>query len=532
MRLLTPVLWAGAVLMLATSVRGTIRYVPSDYPTIQAGIDAALEGDTVLVAGGLYTGAGNRDLDFNGRNLLVTSENGPAATVIDCEGSLSDPHRGFIFRSGEDSTSVVRGFMIRHGYAYGVWPENCGGGIYCYLSSPAIVENWITDNTACHSGGGIYSFHGSASLVDNVISGNTAYGVGGGIFCDWYPRFTIDGNTIMANTGSSGGGIVCSHCSARIVGNVIKWNTATAGAGGGILSWSSSPLIIENLITENTGVEGGAICCENPSIPAVEHNLIADNTAAEKGGGILCVSSSPSLDGNTIAGNQAAQGGGISCRGYSIVTIVNTVLWGDHASTDPEIHVEGEASVSGTYSDVAGGWSGEGNIDVDPLFVPGPRGDYYLSQMESGQPWQSPCVDGGDTISAVPERTTRTDELCEEWPVDMGYHYPGCLVLVDEESRVIASRHSCYLGHNYPNPFCSSTTIAYSLAVPTEVTIAVYDVRGALVRTLVSEYAAAGQHVAVWDGRNQRGHRVGSGVYFCCLSTERHTETRRMVLLH
>lgn len=532
MRLLILVLWVGVVLILATGVQATIRHVPSDYLTIQAGIDAALEGDTVLVADGLYTGPGNRDLDFNGTNLLVTSENGPAVTVIDCEGSLSDPHRGFIFRSGEDSTSVVRGFRILRGYAYGAWPENCGGGIYCYLASPTIVENWITDNTACHSGGAVYSFHGSASLVDNVISGNTAYGVGGAIFCDWYPRFTIEGNTIMANTGSSGGAIVCSHCSARIVDNLIKWNTATVGAGGGILSWSSSPLIIENLITENTGVEGGAICCEDPSIPAVEHNLIANNTAAEKGGAILCVSSSPSLDGNTVTENEAAQGGGISCRGYSVVTIVNTILWGDHASSDPEIHVQGEASVSATYSDVAGGWSGEGNIDADPLFVPGPRGDYYLSQMESGQPWQSPCVDAGDTTSAVPERTTRTDENCDGWPVDMGYHYPGCLMLVDEQTEVTASRASCYLGQNYPNPFGSSTTIAYALAVPSEVTIAVYDIRGALVQTLVSECAGAGRHVAVWDGRNQGGRSAASGVYFCCLSTERHTRTIRMVLLH
>ena len=173
MRGFQALLCAGLILGISAGASATVLQVPSEYPTIQSAIDAAVDGDTVLVAEGTYTGDGNRDLDFGGKNLCVMSENGPARTIIDCEGDSLDLHRGFNFHSGEDSTSVVQGFTITNGYV----PGN-GGGIYCRNANPLILRNTIADNYASPGswlegkGGGIYCRSSSPTIANNTIRRN------------------------------------------------------------------------------------------------------------------------------------------------------------------------------------------------------------------------------------------------------------------------------------------------------------------------------------------------------------------------
>ncbi|MCH7947513.1 MAG: hypothetical protein IIC66_06905, partial [candidate division Zixibacteria bacterium] len=172
------------IVAVSTAQSATI-HVPADLPTIQAGIDAAIAGDTVLVADGTYTGPGNRDIDFGGKGIVLKSENGTGVTIIDCEGSESNQHRGFYFHSGEDSTAVVDGFTIQGGYA------DYGGGINCdSSSSPKRINNPISGNSAGGNGGGIYCIASSPTISNNTISGNTtpcsedaSVGNGGGIYC-------------------------------------------------------------------------------------------------------------------------------------------------------------------------------------------------------------------------------------------------------------------------------------------------------------------------------------------------------------
>ena len=124
------------MMLIASIAWSDIIEVPGDYPTIQAGIDAAVDGDTVLVANGIWTGDGNKNLDFGGKAITVTSENGAENCIINCEGD----GRGFYFGNGEGENSEVSGFTITNGF------DVDGGGLYCYNASPTITNCTINSN--------------------------------------------------------------------------------------------------------------------------------------------------------------------------------------------------------------------------------------------------------------------------------------------------------------------------------------------------------------------------------------------------
>ena len=154
---------AFALILCSTTAFGATIHVPGDHPTIQAAIDASADGDTVLVADGTYKGKGNKNLDFNGKELTLQSENGPLKTIIDCENS----GRGLYFHNGEIEDALVSGFTITNGRV-----RDQGGGIYVINSAPTITNCIIVNNIAAGNsnnsqGGGIYLGNaGSATLVN------------------------------------------------------------------------------------------------------------------------------------------------------------------------------------------------------------------------------------------------------------------------------------------------------------------------------------------------------------------------------
>ncbi|MCP4582128.1 MAG: T9SS type A sorting domain-containing protein [candidate division Zixibacteria bacterium] len=452
------------IILLAVAASATIINIPDDYATIQAGIDASTDGDTVLVQPGTYV----ENINFNGHNIVLGSlflTTGDTSyieqTVIDGDSSGSV----VTFENNENYASMITGFTIQNGFH-----PDFGGGISCLGSSPNIVRNIITENLAkSHpyeehgAGGGISCRNNSgATITDNLIKANYAYYVGGGVYCE-NSYLVISNNTIESNivgVGPGGGGIYCNNANPLISYNLIIDNySGFAGDGGGMSCWNEShPMIINNTFSNNLSNRGGA---------------------------------------------------GIHISYYSNPVIVNTLFWGDSTSGgNEEIKIGSGGSLDISYSVIAGGWEGEGNIDLDPLFVDPENSDFHLLLG-------SPCIDTGDPESPNDPDSTRAD---------IGAFYYNQLVEIED----IINKPPMYfaLSPNYPNPFNASTTIKYELPHQSQVTIDIYDILGRRVTSLVDNRQSAGYHQAIWQADD-----FSSGMYFYKLQAGDYTETKKMLML-
>ena len=375
----------------AVDAMATTRRVPADRPTIQQAINASADGDTVLVAPGVYV----ENIDFLGKAITVTSESGPSVTAIDGN-RLNSVVR---FTSGEGPASVLSGFEIRNGSA-GV-PIFAGGGIVIASASPTITNNIITNNSSRFDGGGIslgsstVAFP-SATITNNVITNNSASS-GAGIAVSFSSPL-IQGNTIENGQSSfSGGGIsLRGAASARILDNTIINNFAGFSGGGIDLFSAGTPTIQGNVIKGNTGfAEGGGISMVNLSDALIVQNLIIDNTAINGGGISWLVPQGlrgPLLVNNTFAGNDGQQGSGIFADGFDIQTeVINNLIiakdgqvalfCGNFNDVNPPIiRFNDVFSFQGmAYGGICPDKTGiDGNVSVSPLFVNQPGGDYHL----------------------------------------------------------------------------------------------------------------------------------------------------------
>jgi hypothetical protein len=257
--------------LFATGLHGRIIRVPADAATIQAGILASADGDTVAVAPGTYI----ENIRFFGREVLVRSEGGPEVTTID-GGSPQDPDSAscVMFVGGEGRGAILDGFTLTHGggVSLGDWGFY-GGGVFSDGASPTIRNNVIT-----------------ANMTSPPRSpGDTS---GGGIHCQYgSPR--IERNLIVRNDVSyTGGGIGLSFCSAEVVNNTIVENGA--GHGGGISFWRYSSSVIRNNIVAGNGTGGGIYC--GAEVPDLRYNDFWDNAPVNYDGcnpGIGDISADP-----------------------------------------------------------------------------------------------------------------------------------------------------------------------------------------------------------------------------------------------
>jgi hypothetical protein len=405
-----------ALLSLTAPAWASVIYVSGD----QTGTWAA---DTVIVTGEVRVSPGQSLTISPGVEVLFSVycklivDNGATLRAV---GTAMDSIRfdvlppdtawhGIRFLSASDSSRLEYCYLT-HGKATGSGEDNNGGAIYCSSSSPTIINNTISRNSAPYFswppnlgfGGGIYCGNNANPIISgNTISENSCDGGGGGIYCGNNANPIISGNTISEDScNGGGGGIYCGNNSNPLLldnsiignfaypnggaifltnsnpfisGNFLSGNTAYE-SGGGIYCINSNASILGNTLTGNLGnyYSGGGIYCLNGN-PTINGNIIQGNSSNTSGGGICCTASSPDISGNFILENYCYApygGGGIYCYG-GIPTISFNFISGNHSSfgggiycinNSPVIH---DNLLNENYAETGGG--GIGCVGGSPL---------------------------------------------------------------------------------------------------------------------------------------------------------------------
>ena len=475
---------------------GTI-HVPADQPTIQAGLNAASFGDTVMVAPGTYfeniiwpevdgiklIGAG-RD------NTIIDGNNQASVIRIDALNIIGN-------------ATLLKGFTITNGNALPPWPESQGGGIYIYDSDPILEDLTIIGNTADDFGGGLYVWLCAPIIRNTVIINNTATSRGGvdcklgapifdhvtianntpgGLYFDTrgYPQII---NSIVSSNylygirieGTSFGTTIIAIGYSDINNDIQIIGYASYDDLGGIIQ--ENPLFVDPA-NNNYHLMGGSPCIDtgNPNYP-----LDPDGTITDMGAFYYDQSVPVELNSFTAAAN-----------GNNV-----TLNW----QTATETNNSGFEIQKSQMSDVK-------------------------SQTEE---WNRIGFVGGNGTTTEPQTYSFFDGDLSNGKYRYRLKqidYDGSFEYSNEIEVEILSPLEFSLSQNYPNPFNPITTIQYSIPEAGNVKLKVYNSLGEEVADLKDNYEEAGTYKISFDAFG-----LSSGIYYYRLSSNDFNEIRKMILL-
>ncbi|HNQ22845.1 MAG TPA: right-handed parallel beta-helix repeat-containing protein [Phycisphaerae bacterium] len=395
------------------------------FDSIREGVDAAVAGDEVVVLDGYYAGWGNVWLGWTKADLTVRSQNGPETCVIDAW-----PSACAFFFNGPVSGPVICGFTICNAGVSAIESEvasltvaNCilhdngrsgaNGAVYCVGVSHTITDCIFHDNRGMN-GGAVHcdegasptitncTFHDNEAILDygGAVSAedgscpvmincrfvrNIAPDRGGAVGADWTSHVTLTGCEFSDNSAGTGGAVYgrATMTNCLLYDNYATWE-------GGAISSLGATIANCTMYANTAGFFGGAVACDGPSQLT---NCTFYNNTADGGAAIYVYTSGPvTLENCTVYGNTAYSHGG-AIHASARTDVRSCILWANL----PE-EVLPYTSVYIAYSDVHGGWAGEGNLNVDPLFVDADGPDDVLGNGDDNLRLSaaSPCINTGD----------------------------------------------------------------------------------------------------------------------------------------
>jgi hypothetical protein len=455
----------------------TIINVPYSQPSIQAGIDYASPGDTVLVQPGRYV----ENIDFKGKDIVVGSMFISTQDTLYISQTIIDGNKNgsvVTFKTGETEKAELCGVTITGGdtlYDPNQLPFlivlSFGGGIYCFNASPHLHHLIIERNITDLEGGGMYLEKSNSVIEYSAIRNNSAVINGGGFYI-------YKGNNIITN--------------CKIENN--------HGTTSGALCYQSKVTFFRVLFTKNL------------SNHVIETSLSTVSI-------INCTIAQQYSDTIQIF--------------YSDVNIINSILW----NSSPQITIFNDRSdlpishMTVAFSDIKDGinsvrikslfndqllWK-EGNIGNDPNF----KSDNAFSLNLS-----SPCLDAGTAFYQIGDSTIVNLSKSEYKGIA-----PDIGAFEIYSTNISSQKEIKTEILTFPNPFNDTVSIKFGLSEEKRINLSIFSIGGQKVIELVSKILPAGKYLYQWNGRNQSGEKVASGVYILRLDNESNILSTRIVFL-
>ncbi len=335
-RLLAATVMPGVTSAAVRTVDDDLLDLPfAQFTAIQDAIDAADDGDIILVYPGDYTGIGDEVVNLLGKAITLRSVHGADVTIIRGEGV----RRGITCNSGETEWTSIEGLTVLNGIAME------GGGFFCdSQSSPSLSDCTFTACLATSGGGVFCGSQSSPTLTNCLLSDNAAVGTpgaGGAMGCVDGSRPVLTECTLSGSISSRyGGGLYVRDAQPTlsgtdIIGNIatskgggVYWTTVQSRSGGGETGGFAGSISDCDILENNATISGGGLHAETASFNL--ERVVFTRNSTQGGGGVCFWYSSPTLTDCRIVGNigvgPAAEGGGMSCHGTSAPNLYSCII--------------------------------------------------------------------------------------------------------------------------------------------------------------------------------------------------------------